>query len=89
MLNWAAPSPLPTFPYSYSVSLNGGNNVFWNYSGGNNSNGIPSTQTNVQYNVDGNANPNAPLTTGTTYDWSVTVRDDANDTVSFHTTYTP
>jgi len=92
MLNWAAPSPLPTFPYSYSVNLNGsgsGSGVFWDYSGGNNSNGIPSTQTNVQYNVDGNANPNAPLVVGTTYNWSVTVRDDANDTVSFDTSYTP
>ena len=92
MLNWAAPSPLPTFPYSYGVNLNGpgsGSGVFWDYFGGNNSNGIPSTQTNVQYNVDGNANPNAPLIIGTTYNWSVTVRDDANDTVSFDTTYTP
>jgi hypothetical protein len=77
MLNWSAPASPPAF-YNYSVGLNNINNAQenWNYNGGHNSNGIPSTLLNVMFNVDGSANPSPTLTTGTMYSWWVQVRDD-------------
>ena len=90
MLNWSAPASPPAF-YNYSVGLSNANNARenWNYNGGNNSNGIPSTQLNVMFDVDGSANPSSSLTTGTTYNWRVTVRDDNGNSAQFQTTYIP
>jgi len=91
MLNWSAPASPPAF-YNYSsVSLNNANGAqeSWEYNGGNNSNGIPSTQLNVMFDVDGSANPSSSLTTGTTYNWRVTVRDDNGNSAQFQTTYIP
>jgi len=68
-------------------NVNGGE--FWNYYGGNNSNGIPSSQLSVVFNVDNSANPSPSLTPGTTYDWWVTVQDDSGNSAQFQTTYTP
>ncbi|MCU1341910.1 MAG: hypothetical protein JWN92_1333, partial [Candidatus Acidoferrum typicum] len=90
LLTWAAPSPLPAFLYSYGVGLilpNG--NEFWNYNGGNNSNGIPSTQLSVPFNTDNSANPNPSLTPGLSYDWSVTVQDDNGNRATIHAPYVP
>src|SRR6267378_3543652 len=90
MLNWSAPASPPAF-YNYSVGLNNINNAQenWNYNGGNNSNGIPSTLLNVMFNVDGSANPSPTLTTGTMYSWWVQVRDDNGNQAQFQTTYIP
>jgi hypothetical protein len=90
MLNWSAPASPPAF-YNYSVGLSNANNAQenWNYNGGNNSNGIPSTQLNVMFNVDGSANPSPSLTTGTMYNWWVQVRDDNGNQAQFQTTYIP
>jgi len=68
-------------------NVNGGE--FWNYYGGNNSNGILSSQLSVVFNVDNSANPSPSLTPGTTYDWWVTVQDDSGNSAQFQTTYTP
>jgi hypothetical protein len=90
LLTWAAPASPPTsYTYSVDLSNSGGVQENWYYSGGNNSNGIPSTQTSVVFNVDGFANPSSSLTTGTTYDWSVTVQDANANTAQFITTYIP
>jgi hypothetical protein len=90
LLTWAPPSPLPAFSYTYSVGLNNANGAQenWNY-GGNNSNGIPSSQLSVLFNTDGSANPNASLTPATLYNWWVTVQDDNGNSAQFQTTYTP
>lgn len=71
--SWAAPSPAPSFPYTYSLWLaqaGGGGNI-WQYPM---DGGMPSTQLSVVYNVDGNASQPS-LTTGTTYVWSISVID--------------
>jgi len=86
MLNWSAPLTPPA-SYTYSVDFSGGSNVNWYYSGGNNSNGIPSSTTNVMYNVDGQASV-SPLPIHTTYNWSVTVQDANGNTAQRITTYT-
>ena len=92
VLNWAAPSPLPTsLPYSYSVNLNNSNGTAqenWSYYGGNNSNGIPSTQTSVVFDTDGSASPSASLTPGGTYNWSVSVSDNSNNSATYSASYT-
>lgn len=88
-LTWGAPATPPAGTYTYSVGLydpNGGTN--WYYSGGNNSNGIPSSTLSVQYNVDGSANPNSPLAATTTYNWYVQVQDTNRNTAQVTTTYT-
>ncbi|HEY3270084.1 MAG TPA: immunoglobulin domain-containing protein [Geothrix sp.] len=69
---WAAPSPAPSFPYTYSLWIQqlGGGQI-WQYP----SNGdMPSTQLSVLYNVDGKASQPA-LTTGITYGWSISLMD--------------
>ena len=85
VLNWSAPTPAPTYPYSYTVSLNGGtssNNVNWYYQGGKHSSGIPSSTLDVTFNTDGSAqnngvtmSPTTPLPAGGNYGWWVTVQD--------------
>jgi len=84
MLNWSAPASPPSF-YHYSVGLQNTNNAqeYWSYNGGNNSNGIPSTQLFVLFDTDGSANPSSSLTTGTTYRWWVTVLDDNRNSATF------
>jgi hypothetical protein len=90
LLTWSAPASLPTFlPYTYSVGLyntNGSINVNWYYSGGKNSNGIPSTTTNVLFNKDGNASVTS-LPGATNYKWWVTVQDANGNTAQYTTTY--
>ncbi len=90
MLNWSAPSPVPTItPYTYQVNVydsNNSNGVNWNYSGGHNGNGIPSTTTNVMFDVDGSASSSS-LAPGTTYNWQVTVQDNNGNSSQFTTTY--
>ena len=88
-LTWAAPASPPA-SYTYSVCLNNqnGSPLNWCYSGGHNSNGIPSSQTNVVFNVDGSASSSS-LTSGTTYDWSVQVQDANGNTAQENTTYIP
>lgn len=70
--SWSAPSPAPSFPYTYSLwmqQLNGGQ--IWQYP----SNGdMPSTQLSVSYNADGMATQ-PTLTTGVTYAWSISLMD--------------
>ncbi len=92
VLNWTAPTTVPTFtPYSYSVNLNNNNGSpqeNWNYSGSGNGNGIPSNQTNVTFDTDGSANPSSSLTPGATYNWSVTVGDNDNNGAQYSATYT-
>ncbi len=92
MLNWAAPSPAPTLtPYTYNVGIYDPNNsggVSWYYSGGNNSNGIPSSTTNILFNSDGSATSTA-LVAGTLYDWYVTVSDNVGNQSQITTTYLP
>jgi hypothetical protein len=88
-LTWAAPASPPA-SYTYSVSVNNQNGSFlnWFYSGGHNSNGIPSSQTSVVFNVDGSAS-SPSLTSGTTYNWSVQVQDANGNTAQENTTYVP
>jgi uncharacterized repeat protein (TIGR01451 family) len=89
LLTWIAPNSPPPPPYTYAVGLfdpSGTEN--WGYSGGNNSNGIPSTQTSALFDVDGQASPSASLTPGKTYDWNVTVIDSNGNTAREQTTYT-
>jgi hypothetical protein len=86
LLTWAAPASPPA-SYTYSVGVSGTNiNENWYYSGGQNANGIPSTQLSVLFNTDGTANPNATLLTGM-YQWSVTVQDNNDNSAQFMTTY--
>jgi hypothetical protein len=89
LLSWAAPASPPA-SYTYSVCLNNQNGaqLNWCYSGGHNSNGIPSSQTSVQYDVDGSASSSS-LTSGTTYDWNVQVQDANGNTAQEGTTYIP
>jgi len=88
-LTWAAPASPPA-SYTYSVCLNNQNGAFlnWCYSGGNNSNGIPSSQTSVVFDVDGSASSSS-LTSGTIYNWSVQVQDADGNSAQEQTTYTP
>ena len=86
-LTWTAPASPPAGFYSYSVGLYGPSEQ-WNYSGGNNSNGIPSTQTSVLFNVDNSAS-SPSLTTGVTYNWYVQVDDTNGNSAQFTTTYIP
>jgi hypothetical protein len=89
-LNWTTPASPPT-SYTYSVNLfnaNGTAQESWNYSGSGNSNGIPSSQTNVLFNTDSSASPNPALTSGGTYDWSVTVQDANGNTAQQTVPYT-
>ena len=88
-LTWAAPASPPA-SYTYSVSVNNQNGSFlnWFYSGGHNSNGMPSSQTSVVFNVDGSAS-SPSLTSGTTYGWSVQVQDADGNTAQEQTTYVP
>jgi hypothetical protein len=87
LLTWAAPASPPA-SYTYSVGVSGTNiNENWYYSGGQNANGIPSTQLSVLFNTDGTANPNATLLTGM-YQCSVTVQDNNDNSAQFMTTYT-
>jgi hypothetical protein len=89
-LNWTTPASAPA-SYTYSVNLfnaNGTAQEPWNYSGSGNSNGIPSSQTNVLFNTDGSASPNPALTSGGTHDWSVTMRDANGNTAQQTVPYT-
>jgi len=88
-LSWAAPASPPA-SYTYSVCVNNQNGAFlnWCYSGGNNSNGIPSSQTSVVFDVDGSASSSS-LTAGTIYNWSVQVQDADGNTAQEQTTYVP
>jgi len=90
VLTWAAPASPPA-SYTYNVGLSNSNGLQenWFYSGGNNSNGIPSTQTSVLFDVDGSANPSSSLTTGTTYQWWVTVQDSNGNSAQIGATYIP
>jgi len=97
-LTWAAPATPPTAtPYTYSVNLTNcsfvscsGASENWSYSGGQNSNGIPSATTSVPFNTDGSASPSPTLTTGTTYYWSVQVTDaNGNTALIYAAPYTP
>ncbi len=78
-------------PCSYNANFynqNGTPQEFRSYYGSSNSNGIPSTQTNVVFNVDGSASSSSILTVGGTYGWSVTVQDsDQNSTQYTATPY--
>jgi hypothetical protein len=64
-------------------NLNGTSQEFWSFYGSGNSNGIPSTQTNVLFNVDGSASPSSSLTVGGTYGWSVTLQDNNGNSAQF------
>jgi hypothetical protein len=87
-LTWTPPGTAPTLlPYTYFVSLNGSDNN-WNYSGGKNSKGIPSSQTSVPFDVDQSAS-HPTLTTGTTYNWVVSVQDADGNTAQNSATYIP
>jgi hypothetical protein len=59
----------------------------WSYFGGQNANGLPSTQTSVLFDVDTTAAPSAVLISGMTYNWSVQVQDIAGDTAQLFATY--
>jgi hypothetical protein len=91
VLNWTAPATLPTIvPYTYNVNLynaSGTSQEFWSFYGSGNSNGIPSTQTNVLFNVDGSAGPSSSLTSGGTYNWSVTVQDNNGNSAQYTVPY--
>jgi hypothetical protein len=65
-----------------------GASLNWCYSGGKNSNGIPSSQTTVVFDVDGSASSSS-LTSGTTYNWSVQVQDANGNTAQEQVNYTP
>ena len=90
LLTWAAPASPPT-SYTYSVGLNNsnGSQENWYYSGGKNSNGIPSSQTSVVFNTDSSASPSPSLTTGTTYNWWVSVQDANGNSAQIITIYVP
>ncbi len=70
--SWSAPTPAPSFPYTYSLWMqqaNGGQ--IWQYP----SNGdMPSTQLSVTYDVDGSASQ-PTLTPGVTYAWTISLMD--------------
>lgn len=69
---WSAPSPAPSFPYTYSFWMQQQNaGQIWSYP----SNGdMPSSQLSLVYNVDGSASQPA-LTSGLTYVWSISLMD--------------
>ena len=69
---WSAPSPAPSFPYTYSFWMqqqNGGQ--IWQYPSDGD---MSSSQLSLVYNVDGTASQPA-LTVGTTYVWSISLMD--------------
>jgi hypothetical protein len=86
-LTWTAPATIPSIlPYTYSVNFYSQGSTpqeFWSFYGSGNSNGIPSTQTNVLFNVDGSASPNPSLTIGGTYGWSVTLQDNDQNSAQY------
>jgi large repetitive protein len=84
LFTWVTPASTPT-PYTYNVGLNGGTNVSWNDSGGNNSNGIPSGTTSVLFNEDGSASVSS-LPSGS-YTWFVSVQDANGNSSQESTTY--
>jgi hypothetical protein len=88
LFTWAAPSPLPSSAYTYSVQIYNDNQQIWSYKGGNDGNGIPSTTTSALFNSDGNASQ-ASLTTGVKYAYSVTVTDSLGNSASYVVSYTP
>ena len=86
-LTWGAPATPPA-SYTYSVGVyDPHGSLNWNYSGGNNSNGIPSTQLSVLYNVDGSSS-STTLAGATQYNWYVQVQDANRNTAQVTTTYT-
>jgi hypothetical protein len=84
---WAAPSAPPSF-YTYQIQVYQNNQQIWNYKGGSDSNGLPSTITSAVFNSDGRASQ-ASLTTGVKYAFSVSVTDNLGNTASFVVSYTP
>jgi hypothetical protein len=84
---WAAPSSPPSV-YTYQIQVYDDNQQIWNYKGGSDGNGLPSTVTSAVYNSDGKASQST-LTTGVKYAFSVSVTDTLGNTASFTVSYTP
>jgi hypothetical protein len=84
---WAAPSSPPSF-YTYQIQVYTNNQQIWNYKGGNDGNGLPSTITSAVFNSDGKASQSS-LTTGTNYAFSVTVTDNQGNSATYVVSYTP
>jgi IPT/TIG domain/Carboxypeptidase regulatory-like domain len=85
---WAAPSPLPTSTYTYQVQVSTNNGQIWNYKGGKDGNGLPSTTLSAVFNSDlGASQPS--LATGTAYTVSITVTDNSGNSATIQTSYTP
>jgi hypothetical protein len=81
LFTWVAPLSPPS-SYVYNVGLystSGSANVSWQDFGGNNSNGLPSSTTNVLFNADNSATSNgasiSSLPNTTNYTWFVNIQD--------------
>ena len=86
LFSWAAPSPPPLFPYTYSLWIGaqfGGQ--IWQYPSKGN---MPSTQTSVAYNTDNSAFQPS-LTPGVIYNWTVNVRDATGNSAQQTVEYKP
>lgn len=69
---WSAPSPAPSFPYTYSFWMQQWNGPqIWQYPSDGD---MLSSQLSLVYNVDGTASQ-PTLTVGTTYVWSISLMD--------------
>jgi hypothetical protein len=81
LFTWVAPlSPPSSYVYNVGLySISGSANVSWQDFGGNNSNGLPSSTTNVLFNADNSATSNgasiSSLPNTTNYTWFVQIRD--------------
>ena len=67
---WAAPAPLPTAEFVYSIDVRGfGSLPGWSYSP------MPSSQTSVTYNADNSAYSGSVLEANWTWYWTISVTD--------------
>ena len=90
---WTYPLNASNYTYQFYLQDNSGNQL-WQIPGNNsNSNGFPSTVTQIVWNTDPTGGGSTPtvgsLTLGTTYNWSIQVQDSNSNSAQTQTYYIP
>jgi len=90
---WTYPLSASNYTYQFYLQDNSGNQI-WQIPGNNsNSNGFPSTVTQIVWGTDPTGGGSTPtvgsLTLGTTYNWSIQVQDSSNNSAQTQTYYIP